>query len=167
MAHTYLSLGSNLSDRLLYLRRAVQHLSSIPDSRLCGISPIYETEPVSPIAQGDFLNLAISFETGLAPEPLLRTLKDAERAAGRTASPRWGPREIDIDILFYDDLDVAFDGLVIPHPEMHLRRFVLAPLADIAPDLVHPRLGLTVRELLQVCPDAHRVQPFELVQGSV
>jgi 2-amino-4-hydroxy-6-hydroxymethyldihydropteridine diphosphokinase len=160
MAHVFLSLGSNLGDRLLYLRRAIIALSNLPSCHILKVSPVYETEPVSSISQPSFLNLVLAFETGTQPLCLLSAVKAIEVSVGRTASPHWGPREIDIDILLYDDLVVTTEVLSIPHPEMHRRRFVLVPLADIAPDIVHPMLRLPVRELLLQCEDKHWVRPF-------
>lgn len=143
----YLGLGTNLGDRPSNLSQALQKL------RGCAIvehvSRCYETKPVGYKDQPDFLNLTCCVATVLPPLPLLQNLKDIERQMGRRASFRDAPRLIDIDILFFDDLAVNSPELTIPHPRISERAFVLAPLADIAPELLHPVLNLTVREMLQ------------------
>ena len=112
------------------------------------ISSIYKTTPVGYEAQGQFLNGVAAIQTSLSPLSLLQTLKDIETVIGRQHRIRWGPREIDLDILIYGNLCVQTEKLVIPHPEMHLRGFVLVPLAEIAPDLVHPVFQESIQTLL-------------------
>ena len=143
----YLGLGANLGDRPGYLNQALQRLGAYANVEQ--VSPWYETKPVGYGEQPDFLNLACFITTALSPLQLLRSLKDTERQLGRQASFRNGPRPIDIDILLFDDLVVDSPDLTIPHPRMNERAFVLAPLADIAPDMVHPIQHLTVREMLE------------------
>lgn len=145
----YLSLGSNLGNRLANLKRAVAALP--PQMEVQAKSHVYETPPWGYEAQPKFLNQVIKVSTYLEPEPLLRHLKRLEVTLGREASLQYGPRLIDIDILFYDDLILDTPSLVIPHPRLHERGFVLLPLMDIAPDLVHPVKKLSVRELLAYC----------------
>lgn len=146
--HTiYLGLGSNLDDRLANLRAAVKMLP--PQVTVLGQSGVYETPAWGVKDQPGFLNMAIMGETELAPAALRDYVKGIEGEVGRTPTYHWGPRIIDIDILLYDDLIMDSPSLVIPHPQMHKRPFVLVPLATIAPDVVHPALGLAIRQLLQ------------------
>jgi len=141
----YLALGTNLGDRLFNLRSAIRALP--PEVRVLAESHIYETPPWGYVDQPPFLNMALKAETELAPPVLLAHLKEIESHLGRAPTFRYGPRQIDIDILFYDDLIVDEDGLVIPHPLVHERAFVLVPLADVAADLRHPVFQTTVAEM--------------------
>ena len=157
MTHTiYISLGTNLGDRLANLQAALAALP--PIVLMQAASPIYETEPWGYSDQPAFLNQVISAETQLEPLDLLPHLKRLETELGRTPTFRYGPRLIDMDILFYDDILLATPGLEIPHPRLHERAFVLVPLVDLAPDFRHPRLGKTLQELLaQVDTDGVRL----------
>jgi len=145
----YLALGSNLDDRLANLKQAIAALS--PQMEVKAKSRIYETPPWGHTDQPMFLNQALKVKTYVEAEPLLKHLKRLEIALGRKATFQYGPRLIDIDILFYDDLVLDTPSLVIPHPQLHERGFVLMPLNDIAPDLMHPTLKQTVGEMLSLC----------------
>jgi 2-amino-4-hydroxy-6-hydroxymethyldihydropteridine diphosphokinase len=147
----YLSLGSNLGDREANLRAALERLAA-PDVRVARTSPVYETEPVDYTDQGWFLNLVVEAETGFSPVQLLARTIEIERALGRVRTVAKGPRTIDIDILLHGDAVVRSATLEIPHPRMAERRFVLAPLADLAPGLRHPVTHKTVREMLEAAP---------------
>lgn len=142
----FLALGANLGDRLASLRAACAALEAElgPLHR----SPVYETPPWGYTDQPPFLNMVVQGRSALPPLALLDYLKALERDLGRQPSFRYGPRQIDLDILFYDGQVFQHERLVIPHPRLHERAFVLVPLADLAPDLVHPVLGVTVRALL-------------------
>ncbi|MEW6094563.1 MAG: 2-amino-4-hydroxy-6-hydroxymethyldihydropteridine diphosphokinase [Chloroflexota bacterium] len=144
----YLALGTNLGERTANLRRAIQSLP--PAVTVLAESPVYATPPWGVTGQPNFLNMALKGETRLPPLGLLKRLKQLEGELGRVPSVRYGPRLIDIDILFYADLVLDTPQLTLPHPRLHERAFVLVPLNDIAPNLHHPRLGKTVREMLTV-----------------
>lgn len=147
MTHTiFLALGTNLGDRPANLHAAIDALE--PPVKARRESPVYETPPWGVTEQPAFLNMVVEGETVLEPAPLLDHLKRIEARLGRQPSARYGPRLIDLDLLFYDDLVLDTPPLVVPHPRLHERAFVLVPLADLAPDLRHPTLGLPVRELL-------------------
>jgi 2-amino-4-hydroxy-6-hydroxymethyldihydropteridine diphosphokinase len=127
----FLGLGSNLGDREALLRRAVAQL---PD--VVAVSPMYETDPVGGPDQGAFLNLVVELDTARSPRQLLELCRELETSARRVRLERWGPRTLDVDVLLVGDLAVDEPDLVVPHPRMWERRFVLAPLADLAPELV-------------------------------
>jgi 2-amino-4-hydroxy-6-hydroxymethyldihydropteridine diphosphokinase len=149
----YLSLGSNVGDREANLQAAVQLLEG-SDLQVLRVSPIYETEPVDYTDQRWFLNLVVAAETTLLPMQLLSRINKIERSLGRVRTVPKGPRTIDIDILLYGKSVARTARLEIPHPRMAERRFVLAPLADLAPGLRHPITNQTVQEMLDAAPPA-------------
>jgi 2-amino-4-hydroxy-6-hydroxymethyldihydropteridine diphosphokinase len=152
----YLSLGSNIGNREAHLREAIRRLESA--GKLRSVSSIYETEPVEFTDQPQFLNCALALETSSTPEQLMLQLLTIEKAMGRQRIQKKGPRTIDLDILLYGDEVVDTPGLTIPHPAMQHRRFVLEPLAEIAPEVRHPVLKKTVRRLLDELPPGQEVQ---------
>lgn len=160
MPTAFLSLGSNLGDRLANLKRAIEKIEEPSQIMVTKVSPVYETEPVGRENQGWFLNLVLQVETSLEPFALLERLSSIEDQMGRKREKRWDSRNIDLDILLYDTRMVDSERLTIPHPRMHERRFVLVPLAQIAPKLLHPRLKKNIEELLVCCRDGSGVRPY-------
>ncbi len=147
----FLGLGSNIGDRELYLRSAISELDSYSRIKVLKISSFHDTAPLGSARQGRFLNAVVEIETTLEPEQLLDAALDIEKRLGRIRAERWGPRTIDVDILTYGELVYESPRLSIPHPLMHERAFVLAPLAEIAPAFRHPVFGASVGNMLSVC----------------
>ena len=145
----YLGLGANLGDRLGNLRQALDILDSNSSVNVVTVSSVYETEPWGPVDQPSYLNIAVKILTSLDPAELLKTAKAIEQAIGRIPTVRYGPRSIDVDILLYGDLviDWSEPDLQIPHPRMSERAFVLAPLAEIAGEIVHPATNSPIADL--------------------
>jgi 2-amino-4-hydroxy-6-hydroxymethyldihydropteridine diphosphokinase len=159
VARAYIGLGSNLGNRRSQIEGALKAMAA-RDMRLVAVSPLYETEPWGLVDQPRFLNGACAIETDLSPHALLDALQAIEHSMGRVRAVRYGPRPIDLDILIYDDLRIDTPRLTIPHPGMLKRATVLMPLADIAPDLVHPVTGRTVRAHLADLGPTPDVAPF-------
>jgi len=154
--HTaYIGLGSNLGDRLQHLRFAVESLRKTVGCRLLAMSKFISTPPYGYEQQGDFLNGCIKIETFLSPGELLNKLQDLENQSGRIRDVRWGPRTLDLDILMYDSWILDTERLYVPHIEMHKRDFVLGPLSEIAPNLIHPIYKKTVMQLLEELKSKH------------
>lgn len=144
---TYLSLGSNIGDRAANLNAAIRQLGELGE--VLAVSSFYETEPVGPVSQSWFLNCAVKMTTAKMPRQFLHAILGLERRMGRRRTQNKGPRTIDIDILLFGDSVIETRELTIPHPAMHERRFVLEPLAEIAPEVRHPVFKRTVLEMLQ------------------
>ncbi len=151
MTEVFIALGSNLGDRLANLAAAIDALST--EVTILDRSAVYETEPLYDTNQPSFLNMVVRGETSLDPYGLLARMKEAETAMGRKRSRRYGPRLIDLDIIFYGDDVVEGPDLQIPHPRMAERGFVLVPLADIAPQKIHPVTGRRVDDILAALPE--------------
>lgn len=160
----FIGLGSNTGDRLGYLRAALQELRAMLDLEVRAVSSVYETEPVGKSDQSEFLNAVAEVRTDLTPVSLLERLKSVEQRVGRTATEHWGPREIDLDLLYAGDLMVTGPPLTVPHPEAPRRRFVLVPLAEVAPLVTDPRTGRRFVDLRDAYPGTERVV---LTQGTI
>ena len=154
----YIGIGSNLGDRRANALEAVERVAKLPATRVLRASSLYESEPLGD-AKTWFVNSVIEVETDFAPAQLLKKLKAIEEAMGRkrVKGKRWGSRVIDLDILLADQEVVEKRSLKVPHPEMHKRRFVLMPLAELAPHVIHPQLGQSVSTLLATVKDDKRV----------
>lgn len=139
MNRAYISLGSNIGNRLLFLQQAVQSLQDAKDVKVCRVSSVYETDPVGYVDQDAFLNIVVELETSFPPHELLKKCNEIEAELGRTREIHWGPRTVDLDILLYNEEDMKTENLIIPHPRMTERGFVLIPLVEINPDLRDPR----------------------------
>jgi len=157
MPSVYLGIGSNIGDRLGYLKKAVEKIKKSDGIKLIRCSSIYETEPWGFKEQKSFLNCAVQVETFLPPAELMAELKIMETELGRKDRKKWNEREIDIDILFYDDLVYKDENLEIPHNEIPNRKFVLVPMSEISPDLIHPVKGESISEMLNNTNDTAKV----------
>ena len=144
----YIGIGSNLGDKVSRCEEAISEILKVDGHKLLAKSSFYKTRPVGYTEQDWFVNGVIKIETDLGPFDLLRTLKAIESRMGRVRTFQGGPRMIDLDILFYDDMEIREEALEIPHPRLHERQFVLVPLAEIDPGFLHPALGKTIRGLL-------------------
>ena len=144
----YIGLGSNVGDREAMLRAALEQLENLPQTALAKVSSFYETEPLGSVDQPWFLNAVAQLDTDLTPGQVMWNLQRVERALGRTRQERWGPRSIDLDLLLVDQLVIDEPGLQLPHPELLNRAFVLVPLVELEPGLVHPVTGETLLQHL-------------------
>jgi 2-amino-4-hydroxy-6-hydroxymethyldihydropteridine diphosphokinase len=153
MYKVYIGIGSNLGDREGNCVRAVELVDGTRGCRIIKMSALYRTEPVGVEGHDWYVNGAVSLASEISAHELLARLLEIESKMGRVRKGTWDPRPIDLDILLFGRDIITEDGLTVPHPRMHLRRFVLAPMAQLEPDLVHPVLGLTMRELLEGLPE--------------
>ena len=158
MIDAYVSIGTNLGDRDAHLALALRRLAALPDTELVAASPVYETDPVGPPPQGPYLNAAVHLRTRLSPRALLDALLAIEQEAGRVRGVRDAARTLDLDLLLYGDQVLDEPGLVVPHPRLAERPFVLEPLAALAPDRVHPTRGETIATLAARVRDPRAVR---------
>lgn len=156
----YLSLGSNKGNRFLNLVKAILKINSMKNSEVLRLSSFYETEPYGVRYQSSFINQVIEIRTQLNPFELHKNLLEIEKELGRTSKGDYQPREIDIDILFFNDEIIQTENLIIPHPDLHNRRFVLEPLNELNSDLIHPVFKKSVKELLSQLNDKLTVTKF-------
>lgn len=161
MGIVFLSLGSNLEDRLVNLKKAVKGLKKSPKIEISKISSVYETEPWEVESPNWFLNLVLKAECKLPPLQLLDFLEESEKKLGRKSKSDNSPRTVDIDILFYNDWIIHTPELVVPHPLLHKRRFVLVPLAEIEPELEHPQLHKDIESVLEELDDKTQVKFYK------
>jgi len=165
----YIGFGSNLGDRLDFCDRALTLLSLMPATQVTAVSSLYETEPVAGAGNPGpswFLNGVVRLETEVTPESLLEVCREVERALGRNEERRDGPRTLDLDILFYGDRVINEASLLIPHPRLHLRRFVLTPMVELDPAWRHPVLDRTVKDLLDHLADPAQVRRIDPAPSS-
>jgi len=153
-SYAWIALGGNLGDVRRCFKSARKSIAEHPDCTLLQSSMLYQTPPLGPSGQADYLNAVIVINTSLKPLALLRALQDIENTHGRIRQEHWGSRTLDLDILAYDDLHLESDILTIPHSQLHLRQFVLRPLCDIAPQWQHPSIKKNASELLQSLLDS-------------
>lgn len=165
----FIAFGSNQGNRQDFCDRAVALMGLLPHSKVVGVSSYYETEPVDMTGPPDhqwFYNGVVHIETQLKPENLFAICQETERSLGRDPDDRNGPRTIDLDILFYGEHIIDTPGLTIPHPRLHQRRFVLAPMVELDPTWVHPQQHQTVQSLLDQLTSTHQVHKLDLIPGS-
>ena len=158
----YIGIGSNLGDRFRNTRDAIRLLDDHPQIQVVALSHFYETEPLTLDGkkQNWYLNCVLKIKSSLNAIRLFRVIQDVEKLLGRVRREKWGPRTIDLDLLFFDDEILRTKTLIIPHLQLHLRRFVLEPLAEIAPSLTHPIKGVKIKELLKRLKDNKQVSPL-------
>jgi 2-amino-4-hydroxy-6-hydroxymethyldihydropteridine diphosphokinase len=162
----FIGIGANMGRPTEACRTAVEKLAEIPGVRLLRSSSLYRTEPVGPQEQEWFINAVAEIRTDLSPRKLFSALKEIERRMGRTVGAKWGPRVIDLDLLLYGQEVTREEGLVIPHPELHGRRFVLIPLCELASYVIHPAFGVSVRGLLDRLTDPARVELYDTARDG-
>lgn len=164
----FLSIGSNIGDRLDYLKQSVSLLIGSKDVQVSRVSSVYETDPVGYVDQAAFLNIVVELKTLLVPHDLLKKCNEIEDELGRTRKIRWGPRTVDLDILLYNEENMKTEQLIIPHPRMKERGFVLIPLSELNPDLVLPDSKISLSELAHVLKEGvHLWKKFDGVDAFV
>jgi 2-amino-4-hydroxy-6-hydroxymethyldihydropteridine diphosphokinase len=157
----FIGIGSNLGNPVDNCQEAAEKIAAVPGIRFLHRSSLYRTEPLGPQDQAWFINAVVEIRTVLPPRPLFEALKEIERRMGRSEGAKWGPRIIDLDILLYGQEVIQEEGLVIPHPELHRRRFVLAPMCELASYLIHPVFGVSVCGLMDRLTDTGRVELYD------
>ncbi|GGA48365.1 2-amino-4-hydroxy-6-hydroxymethyldihydropteridine diphosphokinase [Psychrobacillus lasiicapitis] len=168
MNRAYISLGSNIGDRLHYLQQAVRLLQNVKGIKVCQVSSVYETDPVGYVDQDAFLNIVVELETSLTPHELLKKCNEIEAELGRTRDIHWGPRTVDLDILLYNEENVKSENLIIPHPRMTERGFVLIPLVEINANVRDPRTNSSFMEFADAQKEGVRVwRTFDGVDAFV
>jgi 2-amino-4-hydroxy-6-hydroxymethyldihydropteridine diphosphokinase len=165
MEEALIGFGGNEGDSVQICRKAMSMLEEHPQIRTLAVSSLYRTKPVGPVEQNWFINGAMRCETTLEPIALLELLLEIEKRFGRLRHIHWGPRTLDLDILFYGERQIIDDRLTVPHPRLHERLFVLIPLAEIAPGWVHPGLGTTVGEILTRLLDENHDQEVQKLEA--
>jgi 2-amino-4-hydroxy-6-hydroxymethyldihydropteridine diphosphokinase len=158
ISNVYIALGANIGNRAANLETVIEYIDKLPDTRVSAQSKIYETDPVGYLDQGQFLNMVIEIHTAFEPLALLKELQNIEKELKRTREIHWGPRTIDIDILLYGDREINYPDLIIPHPRMFDRAFVLVPLRDVYPD--KKINGKDIDELIDKCADNNGIKPY-------
>lgn len=166
MNTVYISLGSNLGDRVNYLKEALQLLDNHPSIEIVNVSSIYETDPVGYEDQDLFLNMAAQLNTTLSPIELLDACQMVENKLGRKRDIRWGPRTLDLDILLFNDKNIVFERLIVPHPRMHERSFVLIPLMELCSVIAMPTSEKPLREYAEQLPDREGVRIWKRKNGE-
>jgi len=162
MTHiAYIGIGSNLGDKVYQCEKAISDILRADQSKLLAKSSLFKTKPIGYTSQDWFINGIIKIETDLEPLELLQVLKDIESRLGRKEGFRWGPRAIDLDILLFDEEEIEMEGLQIPHPRLQERQFVLIPLAEIDPEVIHPVLKKRIRELLENIKEDQGVEKIQ------
>lgn len=162
MKEVYLGLGSNKGERISFIEKAVSEIGNLPGTEIFTRAGIYETEPWGNIEQDDYLNTVIGINTTMNSEELLKELKRIEKHIGRMENKKWSEREIDIDLLFYGDDIIDNDNMIVPHGHIDKRRFVLVPMNEIAPDLIHPVFKKSISQLLDSTTDNLKVFKYKL-----